>query len=762
MVLHRSFLLFLMIVVHLSLYAQQLSGYVYDKNTGIRLAYTTISDQSNSRVGNSDKNGFFNLSISNRKIKALTFSHIGYKHQTIQAKDLSNLPLNIRLQLDESQTLQNVEISASPLRQVLTQSYSVTVIDSSLIEEKIATSLIDVLEEVPGITKQAEYHSAIALRGLGGKRLLITEDGNRRMGNFPNGFMGQGVNIYDLAKIEVLKGPASVKYGPGAIAGIINLETKSPFLQPGFHGKALASYGTNNQEQNMLAGINWANTYQAFQFSARYRKANDYTAGKGVLEENSEYCDKDFRIAYSQKRQSFHFTAESELHLGGPWGRPVGFNGTKYMRVYNRIDDTWHSSFSLIWEPHKKLKKVEASVYFDKERRNQIKDSYDAGSSLLSYREDVSYRNYYMGWRGLAVFSLKKNIELNMGTDGVFYRIDSPTQLTDYFLSTVINNKIAKNAGVSLAGVFAEMEAKSMNGRLKIRAGLRGDYSRISEGDVHDTLQVAGRNSDIFAWNGTTSVVYNAWQNIFLSLQVARSCRMPDATEMFIVTSNTDGTVYGNSALHPEYGLNLDAGLRGNLGFCYFDCSLFANFLRNFISLEYWEGSGKKGINYTYLNVDRARIIGAELSVGAKWLHVFHPDNQVTYNGTFVFTQGDKLTDSRGWWHEGVPLRNIPPFNIKQELMLRRMLNSSRSFYLGGDIRYYTTQNRIAPSSDGGYVSPSYCLFGFSAGFTYHHNGRVWNVKLKGDNLADNKYCPFESLSYGMGRNCKLLLTLNF
>jgi len=663
----------------------------------------------------------------------------------------------------EPQMLRDVEVSASPLRQILTKSYSVTVIDSSVIEEKIATSLIDVLEEVPGITKQAEYHSAIALRGLGGKRLLFTEDGNRRMGNFSNGFMGQGINIYDLAKIEVIKGPASVKYGPGAIAGIINLETKSPFLRPGWHGKVLTSYGTNNREQNYLAGINWADLDQAFQFSARYRKADDYMAGKGIRAENSEYCDKDFRVVYSRENShSLRWTAESELHLGGPWGRPIGFNGTKYMRVYNEKDDTWHSALSLLWKPEQKLNRIEASIYFDKESRTQLKDSYDAGSGLLSYREEIRYHNYYMGWRMLSVFSLTKNTELNVGTDGVYYRIESPTKLTDYFLSTVINNKVTKNAGVSLAGVFTELETKILEGRLKFRAGLRADYSRITEGDVHDTLQVTGRTSNIFAWNGTTSVVYNAWRNIFLSLQVARSCRMPDATEMFIITSNSDGTVYGNPALNPEYGLNIDAGIRGNLGCWYFDCSLFANFLHDFISLEYWEESGKKGINYTYLNVDRARIVGAELSIGAKWLHVLHPDNRVIYNGTFVVTKGDKLTDSPGWWGDGVPLRNIPPFNTKQELMLRRMLNSSRSIYAGADIRYYTTQNRIAPSSDGGYVSPAYCLFGASAGFTYYRGNLKWDLKLKGDNLADNKYCPFESISYGMGRNWKVLLTVTF
>ena len=686
-------------------------------------------------------------------LAVLSFFQFGTKALSAEKTDIPQTTKDLNV----------VSVTASPIRQLLTESYSVTMLDSTFIEEKIATSLIDVLEEVPGITKRSEYHSAIVLRGLGGKRLLVTQDGNRRMGNFPDGFMGQGVNIYDLAKIEVIKGPASVKYGPGAITGIINMESKSPFLQSGLHGRALTTYGSNNNEQSALFGLNWANLDQAFSFSARYRNADDYHYGLGQTAENSKYRDKDLCASYSfENNSALTLTAQSELHLGGPWGRPVGFNGTNQMRIYNTCDDTWHSSLTGVWKPERLLKRVEGSVYLDKERRRQIKDSYDTGSGDLSYREDVRYRNWYAGWRELTVLSPISGLELNLGTDGVLYRIESPTTLTDYFLNSTINNRVTENAGVFLAGLFAETEYQPVGSRFKFRLGGRTDISKVNEGSVHDTLIAEGRNSWVHSWNGTASFVYTAWRNVFLSFQVARSCRMPDASEMFMVSSSTDGIIYGNPDLKPEYGLNFDAGLRGNFGPCFFDLSLFSNFLNDFISLEYWDNSGKKGINYTYLNIDKARIFGAELAVGAKFLHVLHPDNRIIYNGTFVLTRGDKLTDEPGWFSGGHPLRNIPPFNTRQELVFRRMLTSAKSVYIGGELLYYATQNRIAPSSEGGYVSPSYFLFGASAGFTIRHGSNKWDIRLKGDNLADNRYRAFESLVPSMGRNIKILVSLVF
>jgi len=529
------------------------------------------------------------------------------------------------------------------------------------------------------------------------------------------------------------------------------------------HGRAFTSYGTNNDEKSALIGLNWATLDQALSFSARYHDADDFHYGLGETAKNSAYKEKDMRLSYSYENDNaLTLTAESELHLGGPWGRPVGFNGTKQMRVYNTYDDTWHSALMAVWKPERKIKRVEGSVYLDQERRRQLKDSYDTGTGTLSYREDVRYRNWYAGWRGLAVLAVSKGLELNVGTDGVYYRIASPTVLTDYFLHTTINNRVTENSGIFLGGIFAEADYQPEDTPFKFRFGARTDVSVINEGSVHDTLLAEGRDSRVHSWNGTAGVVYSAFRNVYLSFQVARSCRMPDATEMFIATSGTDGMIYGNSELKPEYGLNLDGGLRGTVGPCSFDLSMFSNFLNDFISLEYWNNSGKKGINYLYLNIDKARIIGMELALGARFLHVLHSDNRLIYSSSYVLTRGDQLTDEPNWFSDGKPLRNIPPFNSRQELIFRRMLNSAKSIYVGGDALFYATQNRIAPSSEGGYVSPSYTLFGASAGLTVRRGTHKWDFRLKGDNLADNRYRPFESLVPSMGRNFKLLINIDF
>ncbi len=766
-------------------YSYSISGVVLDSETKKTVSNCYVYNSKYKKNAITDSVGSFRFSLGN-EATVLSFNHVSFFGKQLQLNKIhSDTNIVVYLEKKVIEIGDAVVVATAP-RIKTTESYSVISIDQNVIEEKIATSLIDILEEVPGITKQSEYFSPFVLRGLGGKRLLVTKDGNRRMGNFSKGFMGQSINIYDLEKVEVIKGPASVIYGPGAIAGIINMKSKYPFSIPGYSGRVLTSYGLNNNERTVLGAVNWASLDHALSFSCRYRTADDYvyrdksTSGESVssnvpylrsflcgdeIAENSFYTDKDARLAYSYEgNNALQLTIESELHLGGPWGRPIGYNSSDDMIVTNKNDDTWHSSISAVWKPEKNIKTLEASIYYDWEQRELFKDSYDIGSGLLSYREDISYENYYCGWRELTTSELTKRIELKTGTDGVYYRIKSPTELTDYFLETIIHNKVTKDAGVFVGGVFAESEYKTPENKLKLRAGLRADYSNINEGDVHDTTLTEGRKADLIAWNGTVSSVYQAWENIFISFQIARSCRLPDAKEMFICTSGSDGDIWGNSDLIPEHGLNIDAGIRGKLKDknITFDMSLFSNFLNDFIALEYWRNSGKKGSNYHYVNVDRARIYGAELAVHMQWYEAFHPDNRFVYNSTYVYTQGDNLTDSPAWFGSGTPLRNIPPFNTKHDLTFRRILSSSSSYYLGGDVRYYANQYRYASSADGGYFMPAYCLFGASAGYKYHKHSVVWDFKLRCDNLANNTYTAFESVIYSMGRNIKAMLVITF
>ncbi|MFT6538699.1 MAG: Fe(3+) dicitrate transport protein [Thalassolituus sp.] len=115
---------------------------------------------------------------------------------------------------------------------------SVAVVDSEQLELIQPRSTGDALRRIPGIAIKGEEESAvvvnIGMRGLpaDSSKTLILEDG---VPVAPGLFVGNGryynPRIQRMEAIEVLKGAASLRYGPSTIGGVINYTTKTP--EPG-------------------------------------------------------------------------------------------------------------------------------------------------------------------------------------------------------------------------------------------------------------------------------------------------------------------------------------------------------------------------------------------------------------------------------------------------------------------------------------------------------------------------------------------------
>jgi len=127
------------------------------------------------------------------------------------------------------------------------------------------------LRNVPGIVIKPEEESAVVvnfgIRGLSAAdlKVLILEDG---VPVSPGLFVGNAryysPRIQRMEGIEVLKGAASLRYGPSTIGGVINFKTKQP--QPGFalsgqlgswgQQEAVVEAGGRTDSGNAVGGIN--------------------------------------------------------------------------------------------------------------------------------------------------------------------------------------------------------------------------------------------------------------------------------------------------------------------------------------------------------------------------------------------------------------------------------------------------------------------------------------------------------------------------
>ena len=105
---------------------------------------------------------------------------------------------------------------------------TITVIPQALMEAQSATTLRDVLRNVPGITIQAGEGGTpagdqMAIRGFSA-RTDIFIDGVRDFGGYSR-------DAFNLEQVEVTKGPASATSGRGSTGGSVNMVSKAPTLQ---------------------------------------------------------------------------------------------------------------------------------------------------------------------------------------------------------------------------------------------------------------------------------------------------------------------------------------------------------------------------------------------------------------------------------------------------------------------------------------------------------------------------------------------------
>lgn len=144
-------------------------------------------------------------------------------------------PVAVLADSDRLVTLPVIEVIGKREDAVTRQTGSVVIIDRERLDLLLPLSTEDALRRVPGINTKSEEETSIVanvgLRGLSASesKSLILEDG---VPVAPGLFIGNeryfNPRIQRIERIEVLKGSASLRYGPSTIGGVINYQTRTP------------------------------------------------------------------------------------------------------------------------------------------------------------------------------------------------------------------------------------------------------------------------------------------------------------------------------------------------------------------------------------------------------------------------------------------------------------------------------------------------------------------------------------------------------
>jgi iron complex outermembrane receptor protein len=129
---------------------------------------------------------------------------------------------------------------------------SLFLLGQPLIQERGARSVEEAVQLAVGMQSTTGVGSipGYNTRGWSGNNISIMRDGIRQNTQSQS---SRPVDAFLLERIEVLKGPASLLYGEGAIGGAVNMVSKSPIAQLGV--ESLLSYGSYGQYRTGI-GVN--------------------------------------------------------------------------------------------------------------------------------------------------------------------------------------------------------------------------------------------------------------------------------------------------------------------------------------------------------------------------------------------------------------------------------------------------------------------------------------------------------------------------
>ncbi|QDH69536.1 TonB-dependent receptor [Marilutibacter alkalisoli] len=667
--------------------------------------------------------------------------------------------------------LQAVKVRATPLAGTAEDLIRpVEVLAGEKLDEAKSHSLGETVSKLPGV--QSTYFGPGVgrpiVRGLDGARVQVLNDG-LGTGDVSTVSADHAVTIEPFLanQIEVLKGPATLLYGSGAIGGAVNVIDgripEAPTAAP-LEGRAELRYGSVNDEKTGMVRLDGTaeGGNLVFHFDALHRETNDYRipghAESEHAHEDDHDDDHDDHDDHDEERGAHGTLPGSAIRtdaasLGMSWVGERGFIGASYSMFNSRYgvpghahdDDHGHDDDDD--DDHDDHEEEGPVRIVMDQRRTEVRGGLDDLGPFASMRVKLAHNEYthteYEGDEVGTVFdndSTEARLELVhqplLGWDGAVGLQWSKRNFNAVGEEAFVPGTTGRDTGLFWIGQ-REFDA------LRIELGARHDRNRI---DV-DAADAIGPDRDFDTTSLSAAMRWNINPDFHLSFGLDRAQRAPTAEELY---SNgfhvaTGSVELGDPNLDVETANRAEIGLHWHAGPLELAASIYHTRFDDFI---YQADTGiDDGGPVRVWSQDDARFNGAE--VEANWnfadndsgywdLRVFGDvvRGKLTGSGTrevdISVPHGDHTHDYTVELARGGNLPRIAPSRIGSEL--RWALGAWRASL--GAVRY-AKQDDVAEHEE---PTPGYTLV--DAHLAWHFDtaaGGAWEVFVNGSNLLDEE-----------------------
>ncbi len=637
----------------------------------------------------------------------------------------------------DDQHIETLEVTSSPIsRSVLTSATPVSILGGEELDQQQAATLGETLKNVPGV--HSTYYGPVAsspiIRGMDGPRVKVVQNGldtsdASRMG--PDHAVSTETST--ASQIEVMRGPATLLYGSGAIGGVVNVvDNRLPTQRTeSISGEFNIQHETVSDGNSANLNLNGGSGDLAWHLDTFKRKTHDYEVPgyadadgdgeKGILENSSMDSDgytlggawisDDSRIAFSYGRLNnlygipghHHHEDEEEEHEEE---EEEGVFGKVKQDRYQLVAD-WKNLDGLIQEVH----------WYNAYTDYQHQELEEGAVSTTISNDTLESRL----WANLAPVDGWK------GVVGLHY--------TNSDFSALGEEAFSPDTKSDTLAAFTLQEKQV--GDLLWQLGLRlekVDHKPDSSFYEDDSLNVSDSSYNVYSASAGVVWTLNDAQSV--ALNFARSERAPSASEIyangehagtstfelgagFVISGDDDGytIVASDSKVDKEISNNLDLTFRDHHGDVSSSISLFYNQVENYLYQVDTGLTYEDELPIYWFQQQDAKLYGFEAE--ADW----HFADAWRWDAFADYTRA-KLDD-------GTNVPRMPPLRIGTTLHWEQ-----DQWHGEVGVSHYAKQDKTAvdeTSTDG------YTLLSASVNYYISLPQTDLTVYLKGDNLTDEE-----------------------
>lgn len=640
--------------------------------------------------------------------------------------------------------------------------------DQKKISQLLPSTTADVLQKSGEVVIQQSQSGGGSpiIRGFEANRVLLVIDGVR-MNNaiFRSGHLQNSISTSPnmLSKLDVIFGPASVKYGSDALGGVIHIHSKSPEFGQKRKSNFSQKYSSVNQGVSLHFDHSWSKNNWSYLSAITVNKYGNVRMGANRLHGYSNW-GKEVHIVEGNVQLK---TAYNQID----WIQKIRYDGSKnWSHLFNlqyssttnldRFDKLNDQSAGIpkfeewYYGPQQRFLSSVSSQY---NRKHRLFDEFNNIASFQAFKESRHSKKFGSNiserFENVLVFSNTTDFVKKIGYSSFNYGLDFQNNVVESTANLETTTRYADGgSNMQLLSVYGQYKIPYGTGSNYVSTGLRFNYSEL-QAKFEDTVTYSLPFNEIDVKNQAVTASLG-WQtainkSVELGTSLSSGFRSPNVDDITKVFEKSGLVSVPNDQLKPEYSyngeINLNTKISKNIRWNF---STYYTILKDAIVKQPFALNGQDSIVYdgelfpvvANTNAQEARIYGyytkVDIKLSDKW----------SWKNTLNKTYGQIKEDQS-------PLDHIPPLFAKSELKWNHK-NQSVTFYgLYNDwkrVEEYSlngSDNLGEATIDG---NPSWWTINLSY---YSKINSTTAIQLAVENILDVHYKTYSSGISSPGRN---------